>query len=91
MCHPVSSCTRSSTSRSWGTRSVGAGVPPVLRSQLGGDDPPDVVLLGGVLDVGDRLARLVGGTDGGDGRPPGPVGLVGEAGVVGREVVQGGR
>ena len=39
-----------------------ARVSPVLAGQLARDDSPDLVFLGRVLDVGNGVARTVGGS-----------------------------
>jgi len=50
--------------------------------ELGGHDPPDRVLLGGVGDVRDRVAAAVGGADLGDPGPARAVRRIAEARVV---------
>ncbi len=62
-----------------------AGEPAVEAGELGGHDGPDLVLLGGVVHVGDRLAGDVSGADAGDGRPPLEVGRVVDSRVIGGE------
>ena len=101
--NPVSRSSDAETSRSWGTRSWGRsrraaasryfahGEPLVLGRQLTGDQRPEGVLLGRVLDVGDGIPRPIRGTDGRDGVPAGPVGGVGEPGVVCRQLDPTGR
>jgi DNA-binding Lrp family transcriptional regulator len=67
------------------------GEPLVLGRQLAGDQRPEGVLLGRVLDIGDRIPGVVRSTDGRDGVPAGPVGGVREPGVVSRQLDRTGR
>jgi hypothetical protein len=63
-----------------------AGVRLVLAGELGGDDPPHVVLLGGVDHVGDGGPAPIGAAHLGDRRPPGAVAGVGHTRVIGRQL-----
>jgi hypothetical protein len=58
----------------------------VLAGELGGDEAPHLVLLGGVDHVGDGGPAPVGAAHLGDRRPPGAVAGVGHTRVIGRQL-----
>src|SRR2546421_810373 len=61
---------------------VAARVLAVLAGKLGGHGPPDLVLRGGVGDVRDRVAAVIGGADLGDPGTPYAVRRIAKAGVI---------
>jgi hypothetical protein len=60
-------------------------VGSVLPRKLVRNSSPNLILLGCVLDVGDRIARLMGRSNGCDVAPPGAVCRVGKPGMIRRE------